>query len=122
MSGNEAKTPEDPEIVLGLHPSIAPRQISPKPVLSVVALALPLVGSVLGWVIGTALQRHDGSGAAWAPVGPLLGLGVGTVAVLVGTGLAIAALWRLERWPGLSFLALIVNGGFLLSAMQMLFG
>lgn len=116
MSGSEANSSDDPEIILGLRSQGdegkgIPR---PPPVCGGWALAMVLLGPAVGWVAAWVMQApQDGSGAAWSLVGPISFLAVCGVACLIGTILSIRALWRLERWPILAALALALEGGFL---------
>ena len=102
--------------------SLAPKapDTRPAPIYGSLGLLLPIIGLGLGWAIGTATQRHDGSGAAWAPMALFWALGMGGIGSIVGIGCATYSLWRLERWPLLAAIAVSANGGALLSVIKSL--
>ena len=126
MSGREAKTPDDPEVLLGVLPPAPPLPPSeeihrPHAIFGGASLAMPILGYGIGWMIGAAAQPHNGSGAAWAPIGLLWMLGLLAIFCLIGAALSILSLWKIERWPILAIIGLVVNGGFLLGALRMIF-
>ncbi|HZP61138.1 MAG TPA: hypothetical protein VFB27_12510 [Opitutaceae bacterium] len=126
MSGKEAKTLDDPAVILGVRSASSPpshpeEEHRPYAILGGVSLAMPFLGGGTGWMVGAAMQPHDGSGAAWAPIGILWMLGLLAIFCLIGTVLSLFSLWKIERWPILAILGLAVNGGFLLDLLQMIF-
>ena len=117
MSGSEVKTPELIEDLMGFAPENDCR-VSPSPTFGALSLFLPVFGLGLGWLIGSATQRQDGSGAAWVPMTLLWTMGLTMLASVVGLGFATYSLWRLERWPLMASVAVVVDGGLLLTVLS----
>jgi hypothetical protein len=129
MSGDEAKSPDDPESLLGLISNTEPpgaRQDRPPAVFGIVSLFAPFVGYGIGmWLVPrlAIMERHDGSGAAWG--GPFMLLffvvGVALLGCLVGVILALWALVRNERWPLFGCFGVAINGGAILMIVKLFF-
>lgn len=118
MSGSEAKTPDDPVVILGLLPPEAPLEEMPWPSarLGIASLVTPILAFVFGWM-AMALTPQTPSSFRIVPDGFLWLVGFLALGVIAGTVLSIRSLWKRERWPILGVIGLLVNGGILLGVI-----
>lgn len=84
------------------------------PILGVLSVTCALIGPFVAWAIGSSFQRHDGSGASWAPAGLFASLAIYALICIFGTILSIIGLKRAERWPAIAKIGLLLNGAVLI--------
>jgi hypothetical protein len=78
--------------------------------LGVTSLLCVLLGPFLSIGIGAILQRTDGGGASWAPVGLVVALLVYGAITILGTVLASRSLRQKEKFPTVGYIGLWLNG------------
>lgn len=109
MSGNKVNKSETPESILGIDNSVREEeQIARPPVCTIFSIVILLLGTGLAFFLLHTMNPGDGS---WAMPELLWFIGVMILSSTVSFGLAIFALFRSERWPLLTILAVVASGG-----------
>jgi hypothetical protein len=85
-------------------------EIQPEATYGIASLLIVILGPFISLFLGSMFQACDGSGAAWAPVGFYVAVLIFGCMVTCGTFIAYKGLRRSEKWVGLAYLGVALNG------------
>jgi hypothetical protein len=116
MSGKKANDPEDFARLLKLSDAHDKERFHPLAIFGILAWLVPFLGVGIGVAIAKLVPAQGGSGyeglriLAFGIFGALIGNAI-------GLGLSTYAICRRERWVAIGVLALVLNGGIVLSVV-----